>query len=153
MGEDEHAGLGVGAADLAGSDDALVAVGGWHADVDERDVWFEACDALEQGFGVLDCGDDVDASVCEQAGDALAQEQLVVGDYDPQGSSTSSTRFSACGRRWIVPPAAPTRSESRVRSRVGASVATSRMRVSPSRCPSIVTRLAAGSCAASATTK
>src|SRR5436305_13269656 len=112
-------------------------MGRWHTDVDERDIRLDARDTLEQGFGVFDGGDDVDTGVGEQPGDALAQEQLVVGDYDPHGSSTSRTRLCLSGRRWIVPPAAPTRSESRVKSRVGASVATARMTVSLSRRPLI----------------
>ena len=40
--------------------------------------------AREQAVGVADLGDDVEAGVDEQPGDALAQEHRVVGEHEPQ---------------------------------------------------------------------
>jgi hypothetical protein len=85
MGKDQHSGFRVGRANLTGSDDAFVAMRRGHANVHERNVRLRVLDALEQRLGRFDCGDDVDPGVLKQAGYALSQEQLVLGDYDPHG--------------------------------------------------------------------
>jgi hypothetical protein len=72
LGEDEHADVGPAAADRVRGDEALVRVGGGHADVDDRDVGCVSFDAAQQLLTRGDLRDDVEVLVDEQARDALA---------------------------------------------------------------------------------
>ena len=89
----EHGDVGVVVADSLGGDEPFVGVGRWHPDVDHGDV---GCVRLRPRssscVGVLGLADDVDAGVAEQADDALARQQRVVGDYDAHGISARSRR-------------------------------------------------------------
>ncbi len=72
-----------------------------------RDVGRRSLDQAQQRLGVAAPPDDLEAGVLEHAGEAFAQQRLVVGDHEPHGISTRR------GRRHLnapVPPTAPTRS-------------------------------------------
>ena len=90
---------------------ALVVVVGRHAHVDDREVGLVLADQREQRVGVAGAPDDLVAGVLEQAGEALAQEDGVLGDHDAHGSSTA-IRVPAPGGLSMasVPPCAATRS-------------------------------------------
>ena len=109
--EDEHCGLRVVAADLGGGAHPFVVVVGRHAHVDDGEVGLVLGDDDEERVGVADPRDDLVAGVLEQAREALAQEDRVLGDHDPHGISASS-RVPAPGGLSIrsVPPWASTRS-------------------------------------------
>src|SRR6266508_3623464 len=93
-------------ADRLGGDQALVGVGWRHADVDQRHVGVGQAHLAEQALGVLGLADHLDASVAQEADDALAGEQDVVGDDYPHGSSARSRVGSTAS----LPSRAPTRS-------------------------------------------
>ena len=82
------------AADLLGGEQPVVAMVGRHADVDDRDVGPARLDHAQQRVGVAAAPGDLEAGVLEQAGEALAQEHLVVGDHDrmaaPRGAWLAS---------------------------------------------------------------
>ena len=61
---------------------ALVGVGRRHPDVDDRDVGLVGADLAQQVLGVAGLAGDLEARLLEQAGEALAQEDGVVGDDD-----------------------------------------------------------------------
>jgi hypothetical protein len=79
-----------------------------HADVDQRHVGAGHAHVAEQTIGVLSLGDHVNAGVAQQADDALAGEQGVVGNDYAHGSSARS-RVGSTARR---PSSAPMRSAS-----------------------------------------
>jgi hypothetical protein len=108
LGQEKDANLWVLGADRLGGDQALVGVGGRHADVDQRHVGAGQADVVEQALGVLGLGDHLDTGVAQQADDALAGEQDVVSDNYPHGSSACSRVGSTANR----PSRAPTRSAS-----------------------------------------
>ena len=112
VGEHEHADLGMAAADLLGGQQAVVAVVGRHADVDDRDVGPARLHHAQQGVRVAAASRDLEAGVLQQAGEALSQEHLVVGDHEAHGSSARRWWASAVN----VPPTAPTRSSTRTGS-------------------------------------
>src|SRR6266851_2257149 len=141
------------ASDLAGGDDALVAVRRRHADIHDHNVWPGASDALEQRLGRSDRGDDVDARIAQEARNSLAEQHLVLGDHDSHGISTSRTCRSATCRSWMMPPAAPTRSDRRVWSAGSVSVVTASRSVPFSILPAISARPIPVSRTISATTK
>ena len=101
------------APDLLRGDQSFVGVGGRHADVDDGDVGGVGGDVLEELVGVAGLGDDVDPAVGEEAGEALADDDGVVGEDHPHGIA-AVTRVPWPGalstRRW--PSRASTRSRS-----------------------------------------
>ena len=74
-------------ADLARRDEPFVGVRRRHLDVDDRDIWIGQPDRAQELRRVGCLADDVEARVCEQSGEAFAQEHLVVGDHDAHGTS------------------------------------------------------------------
>jgi hypothetical protein len=87
MREHEYADLGVAAADLLGGDEAVIASVWGHADIDECDVGAARVDHAYQLVGVAAAPSDLEAGVLEQAGESVAQQDLVIGDHDAHGSS------------------------------------------------------------------
>ena len=81
LGEDEHAGIRVPRADLAGRADPLVRLRGRHADVDDRDVGVVAAYLEHQLVRVSRLPDDLDLGVLEQPREPFAQQGRVVGDH------------------------------------------------------------------------
>ena len=83
-------------ADGLGGLEAFVRVGGWHPDVDDRDVRSVLADRSEQGLGVADLGDDIEAGLGQQPRDALPQEERVVGQDEAEGHAPfNSARMAA----------------------------------------------------------
>ena len=72
------------AADLDGGPDALVGVGGRHADVDDGHVGRLPLDALQQLVGPADRRHVV-ALVGEDAGQPLTEDDGILRDHDAQG--------------------------------------------------------------------
>ena len=64
---------------------ALVGVRRRHPDVDDRDVGLVGADLAHQVLGVAGLAHDLEARFLEQAAQALAQEDGVVGDHDAKG--------------------------------------------------------------------
>ena len=62
----------------------LVALGGRHPDVDDRDVRPMLDDGLHEGRAVTNLGDDDAPGVGDQARQALADEDRILGDDDAQ---------------------------------------------------------------------
>ena len=62
--------------------EALRLVLGRHADVDDRQVGPVAPHGVEQLGRIPRLGDDIEAGALEQPGEALPQEDVVVGDDD-----------------------------------------------------------------------
>src|SRR5207247_782837 len=106
LGEDEHTDVGVVAADRSGDGQPFVRVRRGHADVDDDGVGMGQSDVAQERICVLGLGDDVDAGLLEQVNDALAREQVVVGDDYAHGMPARSVVVSAS----TEPPSAPTRS-------------------------------------------
>ena len=71
--EDEHSGLWVCGADLVGGDETLVGVGGWHLDVDDRDIGSCELDLAQQLGGIADLAEDLDAGFGEEAFEPFAE--------------------------------------------------------------------------------
>src|SRR6185503_1060097 len=67
--------------------DALVGERRREPDVDNADVRLVAHDGAQETRPVLDGGDDLEAALRQQAGEPVAQEREVLGDYDPHGIS------------------------------------------------------------------
>ena len=86
LGEHEHADLGVVAADLERRAQAVVGEVGRHPHVDDRDVRLVRADLAQQVRRVARASDDLDPRVLEQPRDALAEQQLVVGDHGAHAS-------------------------------------------------------------------
>ena len=63
----------------------LVALGGWHPHVDDRDVRAMLEDGLHERRAVADLGHHDTAGVADEACQALPDERRVLGDDDPQG--------------------------------------------------------------------
>ena len=81
-GQDQDAGLGVLLADLAGRVQALGGVGRGHADVDDRQVGRLVGDQGQELGGVAGLADDLEPGAFHEAGEALAEQDVVVGqDY------------------------------------------------------------------------
>ena len=108
LGEDEHPDSGMLGADLLRGDQALVGVGGGHADVDHGGVGLGHADRAQQRGGVARLADHVDAGVGEQPGDTLAGQHHVLGYDDAHGISARHA-VSLMNR---LPPSAPMRSAS-----------------------------------------
>jgi hypothetical protein len=74
-------------AEPGGGLDALVAAGGRHADVGDHDVRLAALDDGEQLRQVGRGADELEVRVGgDQPGDALPQENIVLGQRDPDGA-------------------------------------------------------------------
>src|SRR5215213_10827873 len=91
LGEDQDGRPGGPLADLQGGPQALVGVGGGHADVDHGQVGTVGVNGRDQAGAVADLGHDLDPAVGQQPGQALAQQDGVLGDHDPHGSSARIT--------------------------------------------------------------
>src|SRR5690606_42046794 len=110
LGQHEDADLGPAGADRHGGAEAVVGVGGRHADVDDAEVGAVALDDLDEALGVADGGDDLVAGVVEEADEPGPQQHRVLGDHDPHGSSTSTVVGPPGGLlRWKWPESAATR--------------------------------------------
>ena len=59
-------------------------------DVDDRDIELVAGGGGMEGVGVLDGRDDADPVLGEEAGQPLTEEEPVIANHDPHGSSTSN---------------------------------------------------------------
>jgi hypothetical protein len=62
---------------------ALGGVGRWHSDVDNRQIRTDRTDQGEEFYPVPDLADDVETETVKQAGQAFAQQDVVVGEHDP----------------------------------------------------------------------
>jgi signal transduction histidine kinase len=82
-GENEDARLGKLRPDPAGGLDPLGRLGRGHPDVDDHQVRVLPAHQSEQRSGVAGLPDDVEPGAGEQAGEALPQQDVVVGDDDP----------------------------------------------------------------------
>ena len=91
--------LGVLVADLGRGAQALVGVRRGHADVDDRDVGLVGADLAQQVLAVARLGDHLEARLLEQARDALAQQQAVVGQDYAHGTS-ALTVVPSPGGEW-----------------------------------------------------
>src|SRR4051794_34726048 len=87
LGEHEHADVRLARADVDRGAQAVVGVGRRHAHVGDRDVRLVGAHLADEVLGVARLGDDVEARVLEQPGDALAQQDTVVGDDYAHGIS------------------------------------------------------------------
>src|SRR5204862_8189151 len=100
---------------------ALVGVGRGHLDVDEDDVGPRQFDETHELLAGPGLPDDLEACLDQQASQALAQEQLVIGDHDPHGiSAISFPKPPALRSRRSDPSTAPTRSS--ISSRMGSGM-------------------------------
>ena len=106
----EHADLGMLGSDRVGGDEAFVGVGRRHLDVDDHEVGTLCCDGAEQLVGIAGLGDDLEARLFEEEGNALADERRVVGDGYSHGSSACSRRVPPPRSTVTRPSSAPTRS-------------------------------------------
>jgi hypothetical protein len=104
--------VGVSGADLARGVDAFVGVRGWHADVDDRHVRLRAGNEPQRFGRVARQADDLMPRLGEQAGNALARDERVVGDRYPHGISIVATVPSTA----IAPSHSSTRSVSALTS-------------------------------------
>src|SRR5262245_59751065 len=82
-------------ANLLRGDEALVGVVRRHADVDDRDVGFVAANLEQQVVGRRGLADDLEPRSLEQARDALAHQDRVLGDDDPQRLAVGHAQRSA----------------------------------------------------------
>src|SRR5262245_39954696 len=97
--------------DLPRRDQSLVAVGRWHADVDDRHVRRIVRDERDEVRCGADRADHVDALLRPQAGEAFSDEEGVFGDDHAHGIA-ASTRVPRPGGLSITrcPSSASTRS-------------------------------------------
>src|SRR5512132_1260898 len=91
LGQDQDGGGGGALAHLHGRPQALVGVAGGHAHVDHGQVGPVGVDGRDQAGAVPDLGHDLDPAVGQQPGQALAQQDGVLGDHDSHGSSALIT--------------------------------------------------------------
>src|SRR5439155_382035 len=89
LGEDQDAEAGMAAAGLDRGANPLVGEARRQPHVDDRQVGLVAADDPQQPVTVLGLGDDLDLVLAEQRDQALAEQQRVLGDHDPHGSSSS----------------------------------------------------------------
>ena len=82
--QDQDAGLRMLLADLPGRLHALGGVGRRHPDVDHHQVGLVAGDQRHQLGAVPGLADDLEAGALEQAGQALAEQDVVLGQDHPQ---------------------------------------------------------------------
>jgi hypothetical protein len=79
-GQDHDRGLGMALADQASRSKPFVRVRGWHADVDNAKVGVMSVDEIDQLGRRRALPDDVKASLRQDSGQALAQQDVVVGN-------------------------------------------------------------------------
>src|SRR3954447_26545140 len=98
-------------ADLERGAQSLVGLRRRHADVEDRDVGRARRHLFQEVLGGRALPDDVEAGLAEQPHDALAQENIIVGDDHPHGRSARIVVPSP-GRlvTWRRPSSASTRS-------------------------------------------
>ena len=84
LGQHQDGDLGVVATDVEGRLHPLVGVGGREPDVDDGDVGREAADLGQQLRRRAALGGHLEACVGEQPGEAVAQQDAVLGDGHPQ---------------------------------------------------------------------
>ena len=94
--EDRH--LWSVSTDGAGGLEALGLMPRWHPDVHDGQVRSEAVDEIEQSVGVVGLSDDIEPRPLQQAGDALAQEDIVIGQHDPGRRSAHGAEFLTATR-------------------------------------------------------
>ena len=83
LAEHHHARIRMLLTQMLGGPDALVGVGGRHADVGEDDVGLLLVDGLQEGVEVLAHGDQVDLRLgLDELPDSLAHEVVVLGEDD-----------------------------------------------------------------------
>ena len=111
LAEQDDRRLRVALADAPRRDQALVGMGGRHADVDDGRVGLVQGDHAQQVVGVGRLADDLHAGIREQPCESRPDQHDVVGDYDAHGI-TAVTTVSSSGVPDSVkrPPRAPTRS-------------------------------------------
>ena len=111
LGQHQHADVRVGVADPAGRADALVAERRRHPDVDDGEVGLVLADGGAEAVGVVDGGDHVVAGILEQPAETLSEQDLVLGDHYPHGSSAVTRVPRPGGLSTLrLPPSAATRS-------------------------------------------
>src|SRR5262245_1832718 len=111
LGEDEHADLGARHADLLGRAQPLVGVRRRQADVYDDRVGRPQVDLAHQILPGLALTDDLESCLLQEAGQALPEQDDVLGDHDAHGISTVSTVPAPGGLlRRTRPPSASTRS-------------------------------------------
>src|SRR5450631_596634 len=98
--------------DLGGRAGALVGVRRRQPDVEHDDVGFVFADQVGEALRATVGADDVVTSVPEQAGETFAQQDLVLDQRHPHGSSAVSRVPVASLRTTSWPPTACTRSAS-----------------------------------------
>ena len=87
LGDHEYGSAGDLAAHLERGAQALVAEGGGQADVHDREIGAPGDHLADQRIAVADRGHHFDVVVAQQAGQAVAQEHVILGDDYPHGNS------------------------------------------------------------------
>ena len=81
--EDQDGGLGELRTDLPGRVQAFHGVTGWHPDIDHHQVRHVVADQHQELLAVTCLRHDLEARAIEQAGQALAEQDVVVGEDHP----------------------------------------------------------------------
>src|SRR5215831_11330624 len=144
----------MGRVDFLGGDQALVGVGRWHLDIDDRDVGTRQLDVAVQLPGRACLTDDVEARLGQQTVKPVPEQHLIVGDHDSHGiSALIVARPPGPCVTLTVPFSAPTRSCKSVISVGAPSPSTSTTRRPSRRAAETLSVLAAARLTASDTTK
>src|SRR4249919_904010 len=85
LGQNQNPHPGIATADFLGRAQTFVRVRRGHPDVDDRHIRLRIGDYGQEVVGAAGLGDDVDAGVAEQGREAVADQQVVVGNYDAHG--------------------------------------------------------------------
>jgi hypothetical protein len=93
--QDQDGGLGVLLADDLGRHKPFGGVGGWHADVDHHQLRRPIADQGQELGGVAGLPNDLEAGALQQAGQALAEQHVVLGQDDPGGGGGRCGHCSA----------------------------------------------------------
>src|SRR5699024_481832 len=110
LAEHQHPHIRILLPDERGGADALVREGRRHAHVDDGEVGGERGDRAQQPVGLGDGADDLMSGVREQSGDALPEQDVVLGDHDAHGTSATIVVGPPAGLVTVsVPLAAATR--------------------------------------------
>ena len=97
LAEDEDGGARHAPPRLDRGAQTLVALGGRHPDVDDRDVRTMGDDGLDERRTVADLGDDRPAGLLDQPRDSLADERRVLGDDDAEWGTVHGWMMRAGG--------------------------------------------------------